>query len=318
MKKGWLKSRKGFKRSSGTLVSIFILISLSFAQASAEGPGTTGALFLRLPVSPKSISMGEASAALPDDPFGWLSNPGLMRDLEAPGFGLYHSQWIVDTYYDNAFVNIPVNSFFSAAAGITYFSAPDVAGFDEFGISTGDLKNNNFQGIIGLCFKPIPGLGAGINLKYFQEKLAYWTASGFGMDIGAVYRIKLTGLSFGAAVRNIGPTMAYISREEKLPMTVRLGGAYSRSIVPGIAGITISADMVKPSYEEAYPSIGAELTLRDIFSVRGGYCGEKEREHNGLTAGAGIRLLGTIALDYAWTPYGDLGNFHRVSVHFSR
>ncbi|HSG27130.1 MAG TPA: hypothetical protein VLA34_01530, partial [Candidatus Krumholzibacterium sp.] len=66
--------------------------------AAADGPGTTGALYLRLPVGPKSISMGEANAAIEGDPFGWLGNPGLLGDTQRTGFGIFHSQWLMDTF----------------------------------------------------------------------------------------------------------------------------------------------------------------------------------------------------------------------------
>jgi hypothetical protein len=302
----------------GIVVSILVLSLFSSIISAADGPGTTGALYLRLPVGPKSIAMGEAGAAIEGDHFGWLVNPGLLADVSGTGIGLFHSQWLLDTYYDNITFTCRPASMVSIGAGLTYMSTPDVMGFNIMGSPTEMLKNNSFQGIFGICVTPISNLGAGVNIKYFQERIAEWTASGIGFDVGTVFRLPLVGLSFGASLQNIGPSIKFISHEEELPMAVRVGGSYHKSLVPGVAGLALAADMVMPKYSNAYPSIGAELRLRDTICMRVGYCGESEREDNGLTAGGGIDIMGTLTLDYAWTPYGDLGDFHRVSIYFRR
>ncbi|HSG28644.1 MAG TPA: hypothetical protein VLA34_09205, partial [Candidatus Krumholzibacterium sp.] len=205
----------------------------------------------------------------------------------------------------------------SVGLGLTYLSTPDIQGFDMAGDPTGTLENNSFQGVAGICVTPIANLGVGLNLKYFQERIADWTASGFGVDAGAVFRIPVAGISVGASVQNLGPSIKFISHEEELPMVIRAGASWHRALVPGMAGLTLAADMVMPKHVDAYPAIGAELSIRDIVRLRGGYCGEPEREHNGITAGGGIAIMERLTLDYAWTPYGDLGNFHRVSIWFS-
>ncbi len=306
------------QKPAGITVSILVLCLFSSVVFAADGPGTTGALYLRLPVGPKSIAMGEAGAAVEGDHFGWLTNPGLLADAEGTGIGLFHSQWVLDTYYDNITLTWRPAPMVSVGAGLTYMSTPEVQGFDVMGSETGMLKNNNFQGILGICVTPISNFGAGVSIKYFQERIADWTASGIGFDAGAVFRLPLTGLSFGASLQNIGPSIKFISHEEELPMTVRVGGAYHKTLVPGVLGLALAADMVMPKHCDAYPSIGTELRLRDTVCLRVGYCGENEREDNGLTAGGGIDIMGTLTMDYAWTPYGDLGNFHRVSVYFRR
>ena len=162
-------------------ITVSILVcACPYAPAwSADGPGASGALYLNLPVGPKSIAMGETGAALGGDHFGWMTNPGLLEETEGTGFGIFHSQWMMDTYYDNAMIRVRPSRIFSAGLGLTYMSTPDVQGFDMTGNPTVALENNSFQGILGLCFNPVRYLGAGVNLKYFQERIADWTDSGF-------------------------------------------------------------------------------------------------------------------------------------------
>ena len=75
--------------------------------------------------------------------------------------------------------------------------------------------------------------------------------------------------------------------------------------------------MVKPRFESVYINAGAELWLYETIAVRAGYCGQEYRDGNGLSAGAGLTVLDNLMVDYAWTPYTDLGNFHRISLYYT-
>jgi hypothetical protein len=66
---------------------------------------------------------------------------------------------------------------------------------------------------------------------------------------------------------------------------------------------------------------GIEYYLFDVIALRVGYKSEVSNNKlgkfknipEGLTTGLGIRL-GNIQFDYAYVPYGDLGNTHRISL----
>lgn len=296
-------------------VSSLLSILIPSMISAADGPGTTGAIYLRLPVGPKSIAMGEASAALPGDPFAWLSNPGSTAGPSGSGIGVFHSQWAMDTYYDNISFNTELGKFIGLRTALTYMSTPEVQGYGLNGLPTTSLKNSNFQGVVGLAVTPIENVGIGMNIKYFQEVIADWTASGFGIDAGAWVRVPVAGLSFGASVCNTGPTIKFIDREEALPMVVRVGGAWEYPIIPAMLDLLVVADAVIPKHEDTYPALGAEFNIKEIVGVRVGYNGEKERANGGLTMGAGVKVLESLWIDYAYTPYGDLGSFSRLSLY---
>jgi hypothetical protein len=303
------------------LIGIGILLAaLTLARpvSAQEGPGATGASYLILPVGSHAISMGEISSALPDDPFHWLSNPGAPLKSTGSGIGLFHSQWAVDTYYDNIFYRDQLMDMVTLGIGLTYMGAPDIEGYNMDGDPTGVVRNNSFQTIIGLAVTPIEYVSAGVNFKFFQEKIADWAARGYGADIGVVYSMPLPRICAGAVVQNLGPNVTFLSNEEELPLTYRLGGSYRfPSITNLLVGITVAAEIVRPKHEETYAAFGAEISLRDMFSLRAGFTGEKDRASSGLTVGGGVNVLDRVTIDYAWTPYGDLGNFHRISLFYS-
>jgi hypothetical protein len=223
----------------------------------------------------------------------------------------------MDTYYDNLSFNLGFGRMFEARAALTYMSTPDVQGYNAGGIPTTSLENSNFQGVVGIAMTPASNLGVGINVKYFQEVIADWKASGYGVDAGAWAKIPAVGLYLGASACNIGPDIKFIDREEPLPLVYRLGGAWQRPIVPQVLGMLITADAVFPKHEDAYPALGAELGIKETVALRIGYNGEKERANGGLTTGAGVKILDYLWLDWAYTPYGDLGSFHRLSLYVS-
>jgi hypothetical protein len=272
---------------------------------------------LVLPVGAKSIAMGEVHAALAGDPFNWLANPAALAVRDGSGAGAFHSQWAVDSYYDNIIFNHQFPRALSLGVGVTAMSAPDVDGFDVNGNPTGSLKNNDIQGVVGLTFAPIDWLGVGANFKYFQETIADWTARGFGMDIGALVTLPTPDVRVGLTVRNLGPDVKFAEHDEELPLAMSVGATWTIPLVAQLLNFEIAADLTTPKHEDVYAAFGGELSIRDVVSLRAGYTSDENRVGDGYTAGAGVRLLETLVIDYAWTPYGDLGDFNRIALYYA-
>lgn len=296
-----------------TLVTIMIL-SAAFPAAAENGAGASGASFLSLPVGARSIALGETGAALARDPFTWLSNPALLPFAEGNGVGAFHSQWTLDTYYDNVLAKHTLNRFVTIGAAFTYLSSPDIPGYDIDGNKTADVGNNDLQGIVGIGFRPIPGLGGGINVKYIQERIADWTGRGWAADIGAAWLTGFRDIVLGAAVQNLGSDITYIKESEKLPTTFRVGASGALSFPASPIAVRISADLVKKRFEDPYGCYGAEFDISSIVFLRAGYTADGNREGDRFSVGGGLKLFDRFMIDYAWTPYGDLGSFHRISI----
>jgi hypothetical protein len=99
-------------------------------------------------------------------------------------------------------------------------------------------------------------------------------------------------------------------------MTTRIGGVYSTSMLPETVGFSLALDYVIPKFEDAYVGAGAQVTIAGMLHLRGGWCGRKSRAGDGFTFGAGADLSRRIVIDYAATPYGELGTQHMISVFF--
>lgn len=92
--------------------------------------------------------------------------------------------------------------------------------------------------------------------------------------------------------------------------------ALSKSLRGGIAlklgNIALSADAVSPNDNDTYFCAGAEFHLGDLVVLRGGYTSGQDTGE-GYTAGVGFNTS-RLSVDYAYVPYGDLGDTHRVSL----
>lgn len=292
-----------------------ILLALVIpAWASAgEGPSSTGASYLMHPVGAKSIAMGEVKSALLGEPFGWLSNPGALGDLRGFGIGVFHTEWILDTRYENVTYHYRINDMFVLCGGFLFTYRPAIEGY-SLSLEPKELKSNNYQVVVGAGVTPISNLTAGVNLKYFREKLDEWSAGGVAVDLGLLYYLESTKTAFGFSVQNLGSDIQFDVMEEPLPITFRFG--LSQRITPkeGIFSITAALDLVRPRFESLYPGAGCELEFYKVLAVRAGYAGQEYRAGSGFTMGGGFKMRETVTIDYAWTDYGDLGNFHHISL----
>ena len=306
------------KEYKTTIILALLLASMFSAPAARadDGPGSAGAGYLLRSVGPKSIAMGEVKAALSDDPFNWLANPAVLPVMTKTGLGLSHSEWIMDTRYSTLAGNTRVTDWLTLGGGIIYEYGQDIQGYDDFGQLTDPLKNYNYQAVLGLGFGPTASFSGGINLKYFRETLADWSAGGFGLDVGAYYDIALTGLKVGATVQNIGADVKFIEKEEPLPTTIRAGAVYTTKAAASGVGFSLALDVVKPRFDDAYVGAGLEVEIAGMVALRGGWCGQKNRSGDGFTLGAGVNLDDRINVDYAATSYEDLGLMHRISLYF--
>ena len=302
-----------------TVIILALLMASMFsapAVQASDGPGSVGAGYLLRPVGPKSIAMGDIKAALDDDPFNWLSNPATLPSMKKSGFGLFHSEWLIDTRYSSLSGNARVSKWFTLGGGLIYEYRDDIQGFDEYGQMTDPLKNYNYQALIGLGFGPTANFSAGVNLKYFRESLSEWSAGGYGIDVGAFYDIPVAGLNIGLSVQNIGPDIKFIEKEEPLPTTIRAGAVYTTTAAAGGVGFSLGLDYVKPRFEDSYIGAGLELKIAGTVALRGGWCGRKDRAGDGFTFGAGVDLDNRVVLDYAAMSYGDFGLQHVISLYF--
>lgn len=151
----------------------------------------------------------------------------------------------------------------------------------------------------------------GLSAKYLQEQIDDIRASGFALDVGFLYKAPIDFLNFGLAVQNLGPRIRYEDSRENLPLTYRAGLAYQ---LPYHA-VTFTLDALKLRDEKMKINTGVEVKLFESIALRGGYQFQKD-VGDGYNLGLGFEFLNDYNFNYVFSPYGILGNTHRVDFVF--
>ncbi|OGS65950.1 MAG: hypothetical protein A3J79_05665 [Elusimicrobia bacterium RIFOXYB2_FULL_62_6] len=305
----------------------------SFFGAAFCDPGSSGAAFLRFSPSPRATGMGEAHTAVSEDAYSVYWNPAGLALVEAPSLaGAYNSSFEdMQTQYFAAAWPLEYGS--TLGLGISRFAVSPFQGYDSLGVRTEMVDASGLS--VGFAYGKTflkdeiarPVLNAGAGLKYISSRLDDASAGAFALDAGALYTFRPASYrlfnmpaqeySLALAVRNLGTGLKYDDDTTPLPSAVSLGVSW-RSHPKENARLTVSLDNVLQAGDGYYLAAGAELTLMDLLSLRAGWRSGQD-EGSGIRAGLGFRLA-AVDLDYSISPFGELGNMHKLglSMKFGR
>ncbi len=141
----------------------------------------------------------------------------------------------------------------------------------------------------------------GLTLGCLQDVIKNDKKNTFLANIGFLYPVS-DRFTLGVVAQNVGGRLG----SDPLPLTFKIGAASK------LKTLTLAMDVVKPQDNEIYYCLGAEWWLRNVLALRIGYKTNQDIGE-GITAGIGYRFE-RIWLDYAYVPYGDLGDTHRISL----
>ncbi len=135
------------------------------------------------------------------------------------------------------------------------------------------------------------------------------------MDAGWLYKMPVTGLSLGLAAQNLGPKMKFLDEGSGLPLTASAGAGYAV-----LENVLLSFDVNRRVTEKKTVfSFGSEYGVFNSLFMRAGYLksavsgGNSPADSSGFKAGFGFKLR-SFSLDYAVSPFGDIGKAHRLSL----
>ncbi|HAM36233.1 MAG TPA: hypothetical protein DEB40_12740 [Elusimicrobia bacterium] len=288
---------------------------LSAAAAMAAGVGTTGAQFLQVGVGARPLAMGNAFAALPDDANAINWNPGALGEVKARNLTASYNSLFQDENQGFIAYASPVGEAGALAVGLNYLMVSDIprrAGDSEEPDST--FANQNFVASLAYGKTVSPGkLSLGGSLKYIREDLDSFKGNAMAIDLGALCQTPIERLTAGFTVKNLGTKIG----PDPLPLTFKGGAAYrmfARRLVLASDVDWLAMD------RRAYWDLGAEFWADKALAVRAGYQlghgADNAGSIVGFSAGFGVKII-QLSLDYAFVPFGDLGDTHRVTLGWS-
>jgi len=287
---------------------VFILLpAIVLSQGSSRGVAS-----LKLPTTPFIGATGESFVADPAAIQSVLINPANITSHESYGVMFSHTEWIQDIRTDLLSIAAPFQygplAFSIANTSVDGLELRTTPGAP---IGTFNTQSTSFQLTYGI--KLSETLSLGIAPKYLYEKIFVDEATGWGIDIGALYTPSVEGFTLGFALTNLGSLSAFRNDRTDLPSQLRLGGTYSFSwdVVSFRTAAAFSSEFSVPVH---HISIGIEAAYHDAMRVRFGY--ETGYEYRSFSAGVGLRY--SIAMiDYAFLPSSSqMGTAHIISIGF--
>ncbi|MBI5622136.1 MAG: tetratricopeptide repeat protein [Elusimicrobia bacterium] len=295
------------------LKAAVLVLLLGPARAWAGGPTGGSELFnfLFLDANARPVALGGAYTALASESNALLYNPGGLGLVESHEATFMHSQYLDEGLGQEYFsavlrqgLGVSVNYLGFGKTSRTTYGVPDGTGLGDFDLT--DLAVS-----AGYGRRLAWGLSGGLAYKFIRETADTSSADGHAADLGLLFESGLyPGLRLGAALQNLGPSVSYGGTSSELPLNVRWGASYAFTYA-GLRNV-LSVDGLKSRGDRFRAAAGVEVLAAGTLALRLGFNGRVDAGP-GVTAGLGLRLAGLMA-DYAFVPYGSLGNAHRASV----
>ncbi|MDI6786190.1 MAG: PorV/PorQ family protein [bacterium] len=301
------------------LIISMILFLLLTNTSFAKSVGTTGATLFKIGPGARSVGMGEAFVAISDDANALYFNPSGIGFLKRSELSFMHINWFADTRYEFlAHILSPKYHKGNFGVGLIYLHNSEIKH------TTGDTNGPYWSGEYfkfydyGLILSYGRMIGKrfslGSNIKLFKEginlkgDLEYDSSVNTMLDIGMLFKFRRKPINIGFCVQNIGPKAKYKDDKVPLPLNIKLGILYKMFN----NNLKVAFDLSKPNDNDVCFNLGLEYILFKIISFRGGYVKGISKANQNFSLGTGFRFK-NLYLDYAYTPYGDLGDAHRMS-----
>jgi hypothetical protein len=293
------------------LLIVIIVPAIIWAQNSSTGAGSASNLLLRFPVSARVSGISEAYTGLANDENTILYNPAGLPNLNNTVISLNHAEWLEDIRIDNIIYGQKLTYNASIGVSITHMWMPAIQGKDQYGQATEDFNVSSSIIQFGLGYKIQRALYLGLTAKYFQDKLANYTATGFAFDIGVFMHTAIKNLTIGLSLQNFGDKIRYDKLNQEIPLTFRGGLAYH--IMD--KRLTISADIVKSSDTDINLYTGIEYNFQQSFFIRLGNQYSNSRSLS-PSYGLGFVLKQYLETNYMFGNLEDLGMTHKIGFAF--
>ena len=286
--------------------TVLLILALVFA-AQADAPN--GLAFLKISTDVRSAALGETGVVSGNPSAASFFNPALAALSKRPFASFSHHRWIQDTQLNflhfqyPAFLNIGVSILSTGVEGIEVRPVPSPQPVDMI-----DSRDLMFSLNLARSLSPYFHLGLGV--KYIHEHIFYKDTEGFALDLGMLYQM-VPRLTLGASLVNIGKMSPMLDERPQLPLTARIGAAYSLPLDnAGEVMFAVSGIYIKE--EEWRGNLGCEYQPFELIALRGGYLFNYDERD--FTAGIGVKWE-NFDFDFAYVPFkSDLGSTQRFGL----
>ncbi len=315
---------KAIKRGSG-LVCLFILFGTGICRSGSfdsSAIGTSSAQFLKLAVGARGVALGEAYSALVDDASSLYWNPAGLVRIKSRSIVLMHASYLGSTSFDYMAYSQKEGDMGAWGISVQYMNSGSIPKTDISGAEIGSFNPRDIAVSLGFACdisgfrkEPEERFVLGATGKIVHTRIVSNDTS-IAADIGLLFPYLFENrFQMALVAQNIMGSLKLDQESCPMPFILRLGTRISPNRL-----WDITADLVAPIDNYPYLAVGTELRV-GLFkslntSLRAGANTRAVSDIEGLrniTLGAGLggRML---SVDYAFVPFGILGNAHRISL----
>ncbi|MCL4511594.1 MAG: PorV/PorQ family protein [Bacteroidetes bacterium] len=296
------------------LNSIFAFLILASSTAFSQA-GSAGFQILRLGYSARDLSLANSADAITKEPIAVFINPaGLASDESENGIGLdfmlTHRTYIAGTTID-LFGTRFESGGISFGTSLLLSSVPDIEVRTVPGDPQATFSAKDFVFAAGVARK-FDKMDIGVSATYLYEKLFVYESQGFAFNGGVKYS-PAQNIELGLSAGNFGSTTAMLSQTIALPIFLRVGGSYTKTLDDNFS---VTGFLGAATYKSGgiTPSVGAEFNYQNILKLRAGYASGSDI--TGFSFGAGVNY-NFLRFDYSYVPMKlDFGNSQTFTLSF--
>ncbi len=304
-------------------IASFIILLLLAGYSSSYSQETFD--FLRIDMSARAGALGGSFIANNDDIDVIFYNPAGLGLLTGNPVSFSFVKYLVDINLASVAYSQEVGSLGRFGGAIQYINYGTFKEADETGKVTGEFKAGEIAFLLGYANTLSENFYYGVNAKVIYSSIDGRSASAIATDLGLHYTIPTEGIDVGFSILNAGTQMtSYYSTKEKLPIDVAVGVSKKMEHIP----IKLYLDFRKLNEKQdqfskrfkAF-SVGAEIAMSKVMTLRLGYNNEKRSELTvgsfaglaGFNVGLGV-LVSNYHFDYGFSSLGQVGSLHRISI----
>ncbi|MBU0702175.1 PorV/PorQ family protein [bacterium] len=316
-----------------TITIISVLLFVSQAEAKGKYTATTSGAFLKLDVEARAAAMGGAGGALVGDSACIYYNPAGLAGLGTFSLSSSHVEWFQDIKLEHLGLAKRLKIGFEeeardlgvGACNLNFLHMNKIKATHLIGTSdwepAGEFTSSDYLAIFTYaCYLRWDAL-FGINLKVIREEIEKEETTVVAFDLGVLHKTRIKNLVAGVALQNMGSKMKFMEKSSSLPLNLK--GSIGYALLD--KELLLLIDINKPIDNELHVQAGAEYWLTPWLGLRAGYKSgvdtSAEDSTSGFGGGIGIKLkrqgeesTSIYKFDYAFVPYGEIGDSQRVSL----
>lgn len=296
---------------------IFFFLFSIILLGQYERPGSADAQFLKIGISPRGSSLGEALISTVQGAEATYYNSAALPLQKRTDIVLNYTQWFAGIKHDFAAVAMNFDDYGSLGISLTALYT------DEMKVTTplqpegtGEtFYSANYR--IGLSYARnlTDRVTIGTTISYISMSLYKdFSAHAVSVDIATLYVSDFHGFRFGMQIANFGSNIQYVNESYPLPTNFTFGMGIN-ALEFEDQTVLLSFSAMKPNEGSPQANVGVEWNFLNMFFLRGGYRINHTVANYSFGAGVQTDVFGySLRFDYSYSNFTLLNAVHRLGI----